>query len=241
MLRKPCLYFTAVLYILLFTHCGIPSFPYLYPPEVLTAAGYIEFQHDDDNDPNVFEGYEIYYRIYEPGISETQILADLSGYFNGISAFRDVSDDGTIANFNKKYRRVLLYNEDKSVNFNELEGGMPHMPVSSVDCGIDFSVQFLADNDGFLQINFIEGYLGSNDVLYGFRNIGVSDITSSPFFRIAEYTTTDFDVNSAEISDFSGGLEIAFFAVPYGMDDITQIFANNTSEDMRFLGTITAN
>ncbi|MFO7729370.1 MAG: hypothetical protein R6V86_01260, partial [Spirochaetia bacterium] len=43
--------------------CGIPSYPYLYPPEALGGAR-VGFRHDEKNDQDVFRGYEIFYRFY---------------------------------------------------------------------------------------------------------------------------------------------------------------------------------
>src|SRR6056297_1722904 len=66
--------------------CGIPSYPYLYPPEAL-GGGVVGFSHDENNDPDVFRGYEIFYRFYsvDPDTADIrQAEIDMQNYFNGI-------------------------------------------------------------------------------------------------------------------------------------------------------------
>ena len=47
--------------------CGLNDYPYIYAPEVsaLTGSpGIIKIYNRSDNDPDVFQGYELYYKFY---------------------------------------------------------------------------------------------------------------------------------------------------------------------------------
>ncbi|MFP4382578.1 MAG: hypothetical protein ACLFSE_00925 [Spirochaetia bacterium] len=48
--------------------CGLARYPTILPPEQIQAPGDIlnefEFLHDPENDPDIFLGYELYYKFY---------------------------------------------------------------------------------------------------------------------------------------------------------------------------------
>ena len=47
--------------------CGLPQEPYLYPPEVRNlglSPGVLEFENPTDNDPDIFLGFLLFYKLY---------------------------------------------------------------------------------------------------------------------------------------------------------------------------------
>jgi hypothetical protein len=53
-----------------FGSCGLPSFSFLAPPdssriEQDIAFSRVTFDHNDDNDPAVFRGYDLFYKLYD--------------------------------------------------------------------------------------------------------------------------------------------------------------------------------
>ncbi len=58
--------------------CGLPTYPYLYAPEIAETRTNPEnndydliFNNASDNNTNIFSGYEVYYKIYDPLDSAT--------------------------------------------------------------------------------------------------------------------------------------------------------------------------
>ncbi len=63
--------------LLLTLQCGLNSYPYLYPPAVLRFNPDIAtVTNRDDYDPDVFQGYELYYKFYDYNDATSQIIAD---------------------------------------------------------------------------------------------------------------------------------------------------------------------
>lgn len=62
--------------------CGIPTFTYLAPPEssridVEKGISQVTFQHNAaDNNPDIFRGYEIYYKLYDDPNDQSAFDAD---------------------------------------------------------------------------------------------------------------------------------------------------------------------
>jgi len=65
--KKSYLLFLSLLSLLLL-QCGLNTYPYLYPPDTVTrltgSDGVFIINNRSDNDPDVFLGYELYYKFY---------------------------------------------------------------------------------------------------------------------------------------------------------------------------------
>lgn len=227
MQRQLPVFLLTLLFSFMISACGIPDYPYLYPPDAFEDVR-IGFKHDPDNDPNVFEGYEIYYRVYSASSEDTKITSDLAGYFTGTAAFQAISNgdypDGVF------YRRMVV----KDVSDNEVGTDPPLLAVSGVNCVQSFTIELVNNPEGWMDIIFYY----TAGTYRGYRD--GTDLKGDMLFysSIAEYAAEDSDIDS-EI-DLSEGLKIAFFAVPYGKDEINlnPIFANGTSEDMEYIGIL---
>ncbi len=227
---------TIVLFIFL-PGCGIPDYPYLYPPESLDVENQIGFVHDPDNDPGVFEGYEIYYRIYQQPIDDTdidtKILSDMNGYFNSTASFINISNEDYPANV--WYRRVVITDTEDNIL-----DSIPHLNVSAADCQTEFDVELTRDQTGFMYFQFSLDYSGYN--LRGYSDIVGGDPVERRLFSREDFLlsrNTEDPVIGNDI-DVTGPLDIAFFAVPYGSDDVNPapIYANGTSSDMLYIGKL---
>jgi hypothetical protein len=226
MQRQLPVFLLTLLFSFIISACGIPDYPYLYPPDAFEDVR-IGFKHDPDNDPNVFEGYEIYYRVYSASSEDTKITSDLAGYFTGTAAFQDISNgdypDGVF------YRRMVV----KDVSGNEVGTDPPLLKVSGVNCVQDFDVELVKNTEGYMDIIFYY----TAGTYRGYRD-GTDLEGDMPFVPITEYEAENSDI-APDINP-TDGLKIAFFAVPYGKDEINlnPIFANGTSEDMEYIGIL---
>ncbi|MFW6274565.1 MAG: hypothetical protein ACOC2P_01875, partial [Spirochaetota bacterium] len=98
--------------LILTTACGIPSYPYLYPPEA-RGGGRTGFTHDSNNDPTVFVGYELFYRFYstDPGSigGAGQAEQDMQSYFSSSFQISSIvyADESSSYNYDG-FRRAYI-------------------------------------------------------------------------------------------------------------------------------------
>ena len=88
---------------MLLCSCGLYSYPYIYEPSLRggtagTGQNYVYIIHNGDNDPNVFRGYEIYYKFYNSTTAETDHSRDDKSIFS-------VSNPDTSALVSAGYKR----------------------------------------------------------------------------------------------------------------------------------------
>jgi len=77
--------FLPALFIFIFQGCGLNDYPYIYAPEVsaLTGSpGIIKIYNRSDNDPDVFQGYELYYKFYNYDSSISDRTSDYKNLFS---------------------------------------------------------------------------------------------------------------------------------------------------------------
>ena len=72
---------------MLLCSCGLYSYPYIYEPSLRggtagTGQNYVFIIHNGDNDPNVFRGYELYYKFYNSTSAENDHRADDKSIFS---------------------------------------------------------------------------------------------------------------------------------------------------------------
>lgn len=218
--------------------CGIPSIPYLYPPEAL-GGGEVGFNHDKNNDPDVFRGYEFFYRFYagnpdEAGIRQAEI--DMQNYFNGAGAIRSIVYGTSSSAFAYGFRRLIL--EGKS-----LADPAPLLPIDIPDRNSSFRIEFFEkETDNEIYYTYESN---SYDV---FRYVPYSEdgYDYKPFLPVTKPELYDFAAGEEDIyetvsDEIDGGktLYVAFFAVPYGFDDeaVQELYANGSYEGMEYIGS----
>ena len=73
--------------VMLLCSCGLYSYPYIYAPSLKggaagTGQNYVYIIHNGDNDPNVFRGYELYYKFYNSTTAENDHSVDDKNIFS---------------------------------------------------------------------------------------------------------------------------------------------------------------
>lgn len=222
--------------------CGIPSIPYLYPPEAL-GGGEVGFNHDKNNDPDVFRGYEFFYRFYagnpdEAGIRQAEI--DMQNYFNGAGAIRSIVYGTSSSAFAYGFRRLIL--EGKSI-----ADPAPLLPIDIADRNSTFRIDLINDyqND---KINYT--YESNSYEVFRYVPYNEDGYVYKPFLPVPDTDTDtelyDFAAGEEDIyetvsDEIDGGktLYVAFFAVPYGFDDeaVQELYANGSYEGMEYIGS----
>ncbi|MFO7850315.1 MAG: hypothetical protein R6V67_10175 [Spirochaetia bacterium] len=211
--------------------CGLESYPYLFPADGI--SGELAFFHNPRNgevENNAFKGYELYYRIYRESDlpdedKRDKITSDMNSYFNSTGDFISVSGDEMGAtdissDSDEGYRRFYMDSVGDSVPL--LGGFEPYLSER-------FMVSINKDNSKI----WVD--IPDNDYELK-RNAEGNDSNFLSFSEsIEDYKAEDNDI----MFDSPEGEEtflIAIFAVPYGLDNYTRLFANGTSDDMTYLG-----
>ncbi len=74
-----------VVFMLFMQGCGLNDYPYIYAPDTTSLSGtpgIIKIYNRDDNDPDVFQGYELYYKFYEFSSDTTNMASDYKSLFS---------------------------------------------------------------------------------------------------------------------------------------------------------------
>ncbi len=246
-----------IFFILFFiSSCGLPTYSYLAPPQKTqvrddpTTGEYdLIFQNAYTNSLNIFQGYEIFYKIYYPdSTSSTTYLTD----FNKIDG--NSSPDYTLLK-NNGFRRLYI-SIGEVTSSTQITSGIDETlhsnskPAFLLDENMldaDFEIRFNFLNENY---NNIESYNTSTYTFdptpYLYRwvyNDQISDPASSDYIA-KSFNDTDFDINdsdmptsitSANMTDVLN-LYITFYICSYGRDteDITQ----SVYSEPEYLGTL---
>ncbi len=227
---------TAIGFILLsLIACGIPSYPYLFPPEAFESRDRVGFT-DNQNDPDKFIsfGYEIYYRFYSgdpnPIGGPNSAVDDMNDYFNYPTDFISITSDagGTNA-YNYGFRRLLVDLDENGIVDNN--SNPPQLPFSDAQFGTGVEVEIsIGSND-----NIIISYLSDTYTVY---RTAVENSANKEFYPLSIY---DFDNDSDLVASGldESNIYVAFYAVPYGIDQETlaTLYANGNSEGMEYIGS----
>ncbi|MDY7027058.1 MAG: hypothetical protein SVR04_02055 [Spirochaetota bacterium] len=229
----------ALLLVLLLSACGIPQYPYLYPPEAFSETNRVGFDHVASNDPNVFRGYEIYYKFYintNPDDNNTVVKKDIDLFnFNSTIAFSSISyNSGGSATYLNGFRKLLVDISEISVDL------VPQISIDILERSLEIKKE---DSQSKITLT-LSNYLGSEYECY--RIVDNESINYKTFFPIDDDTTylsqRDTDLLHLGSFDFdSDTLYIAFFAVTYGLDDGSPIFSNYSSDGMVYIGSFEFN
>lgn len=226
------------LLVLLLSACGIPQYPYLYPPNSFSDPTKVGFNHEESNDPNVFRGYEIYYKFYKnnnPDDNNTAV--DDMALFNSSIAFSSIADNsGGSTTYSNGFRKLLVDISKISVDL------VPQIAVDIIERDDNFSLE-LKNEDLQSKITLtLSNYLGSEFVYDCYRIVDNEISNYKTFYPIDDDTTylseTDTDLLHLGPFELPGDtLYIAFFAVTYGLDDGSPIFSNYSSDGMVYIGS----
>ncbi|MFW6208813.1 MAG: hypothetical protein ACOC7X_08920, partial [Spirochaetota bacterium] len=187
--------------LILTTACGIPSYPYLYPPEAFESGDRVGFT-DNKNDPDKFIsfGYEIYYRFYsgdpDPIGGSNNAVNDMNNYFNYPTDFISItSDDAGTNAYAYGFRRLLVdLDEDGEVDNTS---NPPQLPFSNAQFGTGVEVEIsIGSND-----NIIISYLSDTYTVYrtaadNSANKGIYPLSNYDFDNDTDIVDSDIDIDN---------------------------------------------
>jgi hypothetical protein len=202
----------SIILLLIFTNCGLEYYSFLYPPsnanEPVEGNLTASFKNDSRNNADEFEGFELYYRLYNPAEYDSDVDgeedfvtdADNIAETENIQAFQVLSS----YKFKRVYSEIGVDDEPLiSVPFGDRD--------SSFDVVIDFNDVSLIDID----TEPIVSWLGNEIVI---RRAAESQGERKKF-RPDNIDPTDEDVGGIfKYELLETELDIVFFAFSYGHD-----------------------
>lgn len=203
--------------ITLLAACGIESIPFIAGPRssevdfVLETARITFLHNENDNNTDEFEGYELYYRLYEDtlgtGCGENP---DCEADFDYI--LNNPVQTGPSRLLGRDYRRIV---------FNDAPGEIPNIPVSNGNKGTEFEVDIDMTADGLQTAVVADWPDGPVQLNRGLPTQGNPGIYKSFLVR-DEYANDDEDVDHmpSDISDViaNDNLYASVYALGYGID-----------------------
>lgn len=199
--------------------CGIESIPFIAGPaddevDVVFATSQISFLHnDEDNDTDEFEGYDLYYKLYEDtdGADQCGDNADCASDADYI--LNDPVQTGPSRLLGRDYRRMVPGNTP---------GAVPNIEVSNGNKGDEFEVTLDmsvlgAETQTAVVADWPDGPVELN------RDVPVpGENRYKSFLTATDYADTDDDVGHIDtpigdvISD--DNLYATVYALGYGVD-----------------------
>lgn len=196
--------------------CGLEYYSLLYPPadpsEPTESNLIASFKNDSRNNPDEFEGFEIYYRFYnpeeyassEPGEQDFELDAE---------KIEEASED------NVQSVQILLSNRFNRV-FSVLEETVEDEPLIAISAGnVDSSFEVQID---FSDVSIID--IESEPVIRWLSKEivirrSVVEEGENKKFRPDDILGTDDDIRGIiDFENLGTSLDIVFFAISWGVD-----------------------
>lgn len=219
----------------LLTACGLPTYAYLYEPTAVVSRTNpsdgeydLIFRNAYKNNINIFSGYEIYYKIYDPLAPETSATE----YVTDRDAIDITSVAGETILKNKNFSRLFTTTtNDTSFIHNDIKPAFP-IETTLLDEKFDIRLLFLQNQNAGSSYFAApwESSVTFTETPYIYRYVS-NDSTNTiekKFFDIVDFDINDSDMPSSidsgslAVSDY---LYISFYILSFGKDleDITSL------------------
>jgi hypothetical protein len=213
-------FFVALAAAILFFSCGLPTPDYLYPTSGFSQEGanIVVLSHNSDNvhDDNGFNGYEIYYRIFDDYDNAYKSWEYLSKNLT--------SDIKTIADSERYYPLLKKTSDGSAFDYETL--------IRYTECEADANTKFSLHIET-TKTWTISYYSSPSDALsYVVRNLGEGvDISKAEFFKKSNYEVGDQDYDGTVNGPST--IYIVYFAVAYGTSptSLSDIYSNPNDDN----------
>ena len=202
--------------IMLLSTCGLYSYPYISAPDVTTVSstgGEARIINTGDNDPEVFRGYEIYYKFYNQSTASRDQQNDHNIIFNKLS------DNAPKILASAGYRRVRT---EKNTRDDTLYPMIP-VPAGSRDDRFDLTINFSPITTNGSKEELKIRYLGTELSLYRDVVDQAPDTGESPSASDTVYK--DFNSDDLEYTEYgdsdlpSESVSVSMYVVSYGIHE----------------------
>ena len=214
-----------ILLILLFSSCGIAVPVYLNPPVYYSVN--LNFYHAYNNDPDYALGYEIFYRIYDDTlINSNTIISEANTFFTETNLLELLGSNQTLID-NSFYRRILPVSNDISTDYHISDIPIPtaNIPLMRIDpiyfdnsdSTKKFEINIAIQPTGEGKLTTTNDYAPSGSYA---SEIDFKRYVTIDGFNFESHTFTEItpDQNDVPVlSDGASSIDIAFFVVLYGI------------------------
>ena len=244
------LVFAVIFTALLISSCGLPSYPFLYAPEVEYIRDDPDTIDDKDlvfrnaykNNPNLFSGYEIYYKIYDP-LSDSDTADD---YVTDRTAINS-NDNASYSTLKGRDFNRLFFTSDFDADYYTNNDTLPALRLDQTLLEENFLIRFL-----FLQPETADGssfYASAWDTdtysigsLYFYRwvfNDHKNDYIRK-YFDISDFDIYDSDMPDTITADSLNEPDyyvfITFYIMSFGRE--ADNYTNSVYSLPEYLGTL---
>ena len=195
---------SAVILVILTQGCGLNNYPYIKAPTVRAlngSSGVFSIFNRDDNDPDIFQGYELYYKFYDAANSQALRETD----YNSLFSVEEPEPADIIKLGFKRINTVSTINQRTPY---------PMIPIdySDRDNYFEIKIDFSAVDYSINQVIPKVSYL-SNDLISLFRVVIDPDhIDSYKSFIVDDLSIIDTDISSVPVT-------LSLFVFSYGKYD----------------------
>lgn len=201
--------------VMLSSSCGLYSYPYISPPDVRTVSitgGNAIIINTGDNDPDVFRGYEIYYKFYNQSTAANDQRNDHNQIFNKLN------DDAPKVLTAAGYRRART---EKNTRDDTLYPMIP-VPSGDRDDSFEIIISFNPVTTSGSKEELKAQYLSSVIPLY--RDIKDQNHDSSEA-AASETIYKDFNSDDLQYTEYqdgdlpSGDVSLSMYVFSYGIHE----------------------
>lgn len=230
--------------VMLLCSCGLYSYPYIHEPSLnsgtaTTGRTNVTIVHNGDNDPNVFRGYELYYKFYNATTAENDHRTD----HNSIFSTSNPDYSALVSAGYKRCRTVKLFKQDTTY---------PMLPVPTGDRDSDFTMYLSfdpitssTDNKDEMFIDYLniqvpiyrsiqDNNPDTGEVLIATG--GKSDDKSSyPIYK--DFNSDDIESGDSDLNgNIYNSVALSFYIIGYGIHENHNLYSKPV-----WLGVVRAN
>ena len=213
--------------VMLLCSCGLYSYPYIHEPSLRggtagTGQNYVYIIHDGDNDPNVFHGYELYYKFYDATHAETEHSRDDKSIFS----VSNPDYSALVAAGYKRCRTVKLYKKDTTYPMfkvpadsrdDDFELYLGFDTVTTKDNKFEMSLNYLGDAVPFYRAIQDQHPDSGEPELAG----GKSD---DPIYK--DFNSDDLQYTEYHDSDLpTANVALSFYIIGYGVHENHNLYS----------------
>lgn len=229
--------------VMLLCSCGLYSYPYIHEPSLrggtaTTGRTNVKIIHNGDNDPNVFRGYELYYKFYDANNAETEHSRDDKSIFS----VSNPDYSALVAAGYKRCRTVKLFKQDTQypmfpvpVDYrdDDFEMEIYFNPITTTSCkdemGISTEFTWSSIYRAIQDMNpdtgeVLEATGGKSD-----------DPTSYPIYK--DFNSDDIESGDSDLNGNNyKSVSLSFYIIGYGVHENHNLYSKPV-----WLGVVRAN
>ncbi len=234
--------------------CGLPSYPYLYPPKVAElrtnpdSGDYdLIFSNAYQNNTSLFSGYEVYYKIYDPFAPEDPDTTPVT-YISEREKIAASSSANHNTLISMGFNRLFFTTDYSETSFTHNET-RPSFKLEQNLLDKQFNIrlklqQNLNEEDSyFAAVWNNNAYSFPKTYFYRWVKNEISNVYDRKFFGIDNFNINDSDmpesIDSSRITGSESYVYISFYIFSFGRDASNLI--NTFYSIPEYLGTLKLN